>query len=93
MRSGDFSQIAFNQTYENINLNVEVVSWNDIYTVVNTRLSGDKAPEVRPTPTPPTIPATPCRICSAAVSIIGFIILLTCASTYMLYTPRKGDDE
>ena len=46
LRSGDFSQIAFNQTYENINLNVEVVSWNDIYTVVNTRLSGDKAPEV-----------------------------------------------
>ena len=46
MRSGDFRQIAFNQTYENSNLNVEVVSWNDIYTVVNTRLSGDKAPEV-----------------------------------------------
>ncbi|MDE7011474.1 MAG: extracellular solute-binding protein, partial [Oscillospiraceae bacterium] len=39
-------QTEFNQTYENINLNVEVVSWNDIYTVVNTRLSGNKAPDI-----------------------------------------------
>ena len=26
-------------------------------------------------------------------ALSGIIILLTCASTYMLYTPRKGDDE
>ena len=39
-------QEEFNASHDNINLNVEVVSWNDIYTVVNTRLSGDKAPEV-----------------------------------------------
>ena len=30
---------------------------------------------------------------AAAVSVIGFIILLICASTYMIYTLRKGDDE
>ena len=30
----DFQE-EFNKTYENINLNVEVVSWNDIYTVVD----------------------------------------------------------
>lgn len=29
---------------------------------------------------------------AAAVSVIGFIILLICASTYMIYTLRKGDD-
>ncbi len=29
---------------------------------------------------------------AAAVSVIGFIILLVCASTYMVYTLRKGDD-
>ena len=29
---------------------------------------------------------------AAAVSVIGFIILLICASTYMVYTLRKGDD-
>jgi len=39
-------QDEFNKTYENINLNVEVVSWNDIYTVVNTRISGDAAPDI-----------------------------------------------
>ena len=39
-------QEDFNKEHEDINLTVEVVSWNDIYTVVNTRLSGDKAPEV-----------------------------------------------
>ena len=39
-------QDEFNKTYENINLNVEVVSWNDIYTVVNTRLSGNAAPDI-----------------------------------------------
>ena len=30
---------------------------------------------------------------AAAVSVIGFIILLVCASTYMIYTLRKGDDD
>lgn len=39
-------QNEFNATYDNINLNVEVVSWNDIYTVVNTRLSGNAAPDI-----------------------------------------------
>ena len=29
---------------------------------------------------------------AAAVSVIGFLILLLCASTYMIYTLRKGDD-
>ncbi len=30
---------------------------------------------------------------AAAVSVIGFVILLICASTYMIYTLRKGDDD
>ena len=30
---------------------------------------------------------------ASAVSVIGFIILLACASVYMIYTLRKGDDE
>ena len=29
---------------------------------------------------------------AAAVSVIGFMILLICASVYMIYTLRKGDD-
>lgn len=29
---------------------------------------------------------------AAAVSVIGFLILLVCASVYMVYTLRKGDD-
>ena len=29
---------------------------------------------------------------AAAVSVIGFLILLVCASVYMIYTLRKGDD-
>ena len=29
---------------------------------------------------------------AAAVSVIGFLILLVCASTYMVYTLRKGED-
>ncbi len=36
----------FNQAHDNINLNVEVVSWNDIYTVVNTRLANNSAPDI-----------------------------------------------
>ena len=39
-------QSEFNKTYENINLTVEVVSWNDIYTVVNTRVSNQQAPDI-----------------------------------------------
>ncbi len=30
---------------------------------------------------------------AAAVSVIGFLILLICASVYMIYTLRKGDDD
>ena len=30
---------------------------------------------------------------AAAVSVIGFLILLVCASTYMIYTLRKGDGD
>ena len=36
----------FNKDNENIDLTVEVVSWNDIYTVVNTRISGNTAPDI-----------------------------------------------
>ncbi len=36
----------FNGSHNDINLNVEVVSWNDIYTVVNTRISSNAAPDV-----------------------------------------------
>ncbi len=41
----DFAD-EFNQAHDNINLNVEVVSWNDIYTVVNTRLANNSAPDI-----------------------------------------------
>ncbi len=30
---------------------------------------------------------------AAAVSVIGFVILLACASVYMVYTLRKGDED
>ena len=30
---------------------------------------------------------------ASAVSVIGFVILLICASVYMIYTLRKGDDD
>lgn len=36
----------FNAANPDINLNVEVVSWNDIYTVVNTRIQGNNAPDI-----------------------------------------------
>ena len=36
----------FNADNPGINLNVEVVSWNDIYTVVNTRIANGEAPDV-----------------------------------------------
>ena len=36
----------FNEANPDINLNVEVVSWNDIYTIVNTRIANGEAPDV-----------------------------------------------
>lgn len=36
----------FEAAHENIDLNVEVVSWNDISTAVNTRISNDQAPDI-----------------------------------------------
>ena len=36
----------FNNDNPGVNLNVEVVSWNDIYTVVNTRISNNQAPDI-----------------------------------------------
>ena len=36
----------FEAAYENIDLNVDVVSWNDIYTVVNTRITNGEAPDI-----------------------------------------------
>ena len=39
-------QNDFNGSHDGINLNVEVVSWNDIYTVVNTRISNNDAPDI-----------------------------------------------
>lgn len=37
---------SFNNDNPGINLNVEVVSWNDIYTVVNTRIANGDAPDI-----------------------------------------------
>ncbi|MDO4523084.1 MAG: extracellular solute-binding protein [Eubacteriales bacterium] len=39
-------QEDFNNDNPGIKLNAEVVSWNDIYTVVNTRIQGNNAPDV-----------------------------------------------
>ena len=39
-------QDEFNKANAGIDLTVEVVSWNDIYTVVNTRISGNAAPDI-----------------------------------------------
>ena len=36
----------FEAEYENIDLTVDVVSWNDIYTVVNTRIANGQAPDI-----------------------------------------------
>ena len=36
----------FNAANEGINLTVDVVSWNDIYTVVNTRIANGQAPDI-----------------------------------------------
>ena len=42
---GDYIK-AFEDANPNIDLNVEVVSWNDLYTVVNTRISTNQAPDI-----------------------------------------------
>ncbi len=39
-------QKEFNEANTGIDLTVEVVSWNDIYTVVNTRIGGNAAPDI-----------------------------------------------
>ncbi len=44
--AADKVSAEFNQANPDINLNVEVVSWNDIYTVVNTRIANGEAPDV-----------------------------------------------
>ena len=36
----------FNEANPDINLVVDVVSWNDIYTVVNTRIANGEAPDL-----------------------------------------------
>ena len=36
----------FNGSHDDIDLTVEVVSWNDIYTVVNTRVANSDAPDI-----------------------------------------------
>ena len=36
----------FEEAYDNIDLVVDVVSWNDIYTVVNTRIGNNNAPDI-----------------------------------------------
>ena len=36
----------FNAANENVNLTVDVVSWNDIYTVVNTRIANGEQPDL-----------------------------------------------
>lgn len=36
----------FNKAHEDINLKVDVVSWNDIYTVINTRIANGEAPDI-----------------------------------------------
>lgn len=36
----------FEDTYSNIDLNIEIVSWNDLYTVVSTRIGTDQAPDI-----------------------------------------------
>ena len=36
----------FNGSHDNIELTVETVSWNDIYTVVNTRVANNDAPDI-----------------------------------------------
>ena len=37
---------AFEAANPDIDLNIEIVSWNDLYTVVNTRISTNQAPDI-----------------------------------------------
>ena len=39
-------QSEFNASHDNIDLTVEVISWNDISTVVTTRITGNAAPDI-----------------------------------------------
>ncbi len=39
-------QSDFNGSHDNIDLTVETVSWNDIYTVVNARIANNDAPDI-----------------------------------------------
>lgn len=39
-------EAAFEEANEGIDLNIEIVSWNDIYTVVNTRISTGEQPDI-----------------------------------------------
>ena len=36
----------FEEANEGIDLNIEIVSWNDIYSVVNTRISSNEQPDI-----------------------------------------------
>lgn len=37
---------TFEEANKDIDLNIEIVSWNDIYSVVNTRISSDEQPDI-----------------------------------------------
>ena len=39
-------EAAFEEANEGIDLNIEIVSWNDIYSVVNTRISSNQQPDI-----------------------------------------------
>ena len=39
-------EAAFEEANTDIDLNIEIVSWNDLYTVVNTRISTNQAPDI-----------------------------------------------
>lgn len=39
-------EAAFEEANSDIDLNIEIVSWNDIYNVVNTRISSDEQPDI-----------------------------------------------
>ena len=42
----DGFEADFEKANANIDLNIEIVSWNDIYSVVNTRISSDSQPDI-----------------------------------------------
>ena len=37
---------TFEEANKDIDLNIEIVSWNDIYSVVNTRISSNEQPDI-----------------------------------------------